>query len=1226
MAEGGSRTLERFVPEAFDDWDTVAGSMRWHETDATVCFADISGFTALSERLAAQGRLGSEELVRLIGALMDRMLTEASGFGGRLINFGGDALLLEFRGDDHERRGASAAVALRKVIAEATSWKTLVGRLRLRISIGLAAGSMDLIRVGHDFETIVASGAAVRRAIAAESAASPGEILIDRELAARLGITADRDLIPLPWRQPRARAETPPRRRLDDDLIERGVPTALIDIIRHGVQADHRSGLIAFLEIGGFERLRSDHDIADRVRILDGTLDRISLEAAAEGVALLATDASSDGFRVLLATGAPIRQEDDAGRLLRCCQRIVADAYESLTVRIGVNDGVLFSSEVGSERRATYVAMGDAVNTAARMMVRTPPGHLYASPSALGVSRTGFETRPVDPFPAKGKSELVHVVDVGRPTGPKQTRTDDLDFVGRDDLLRDLRIRLDGGLRGEGARIDIVGLRGMGKTRIASELLDGLAVTVHGLRADPYAAASPYRAMRDVARGMLGLDDVDDHETIAAIRSALASIDDELAAFLPLLGDVLHLDLPDTETTRQLDPRYRRERLADVVVGLLRLSADDAQVLLIDDAQWVDEASAELLGRISDALRGQPWVILSLRRPDATGFVMADVASVRLEPLDDTVTRAMLDVETEGLAARRDELERLVSRIGGNPLFLSELIRTIRTTGSVPDLPSSIEEVMGTRIDRVPVPLRRVLAQASVLGQRCRIDVLDAMWADGDVREAVEFDLAEFLAIDGGNHLRFRHPLVRDCLYDSLNRLDRRRYHLDAARILGDIIPEQSRGRAAALSLHHLEGNDYERARTLSIAAAAEAEEQSAFAEAALHHGRVLRSVAALGGEPDEIRRIEISLGTALERAGRYPEAIEVFVRAGRRPMDDRDRADLKLRLSRAAMNAGRYRVALRAITAARGLLPDDAGAERARLSAHESMVRIAQQRPDLAIRAADRALREATVASGDIRDAHARALQSRSIGLLMMGRFDEATDLERAATIYDELGDLPASAAVLGTLGGRDFLVGRWTSAVVHYQRSRDLDRSIGNEAGAASAEANLGELFVSAGRHAEAAELLRRSLRTARGSGYGDLVPFVLLNLGRALTGLSDWDRALALFEECAELADEMGHGHTAGEARVERDLLRTRLDADHLGDIAGEDFPLHAALLDAARLCADDRDAASRRLRSALADDGLLDIDRLRLLDAADWEPTIDLRLEEERNALRQRLWAR
>ena len=184
MADDGStRTLERFIPEAFDDWDLVAGATRWFETDATVCFADISGFTALSERLAAQGRLGSEELVRLIGELMDRMLTEAAGYGGRLINFGGDALLLEFRGDGHEQRGASAAVGLRRVIADASNWRTLVGRLRLRISIGLASGTMELIRVGHEFETIVAAGPAVRQAIAAESAASPGEILIDRELA-----------------------------------------------------------------------------------------------------------------------------------------------------------------------------------------------------------------------------------------------------------------------------------------------------------------------------------------------------------------------------------------------------------------------------------------------------------------------------------------------------------------------------------------------------------------------------------------------------------------------------------------------------------------------------------------------------------------------------------------------------------------------------------------------------------------------------------------------------------------------------------------------------------------------------------------------------------------------------------------------------------------------------------------------------------------------------------
>ena len=69
--------------------------------DGTVVFVDISGFTALSERLARNGRVGAEEITEILGQLFTRLLAVAYGNGGMLIKFGGDALLLLFEGDDH---------------------------------------------------------------------------------------------------------------------------------------------------------------------------------------------------------------------------------------------------------------------------------------------------------------------------------------------------------------------------------------------------------------------------------------------------------------------------------------------------------------------------------------------------------------------------------------------------------------------------------------------------------------------------------------------------------------------------------------------------------------------------------------------------------------------------------------------------------------------------------------------------------------------------------------------------------------------------------------------------------------------------------------------------------------------------------------------------------------------------------------------------------------------
>jgi class 3 adenylate cyclase len=94
-------TLLPYVPRLAADWDLDAPGVSWRSLDATCCFVDISGFTALSERLARRGRIGAEELTEVLNHDFSRMLGVAYEKGGSLLKFGGDALLLAFVSDDH---------------------------------------------------------------------------------------------------------------------------------------------------------------------------------------------------------------------------------------------------------------------------------------------------------------------------------------------------------------------------------------------------------------------------------------------------------------------------------------------------------------------------------------------------------------------------------------------------------------------------------------------------------------------------------------------------------------------------------------------------------------------------------------------------------------------------------------------------------------------------------------------------------------------------------------------------------------------------------------------------------------------------------------------------------------------------------------------------------------------------------------------------------------------
>ena len=112
-----SAELVSFVPRLTLDWLRDQPDTRWREVDGTLAFIDISGFTAMSERLSSLGRAGAEEVTEVMNATFAALLAVAYAQGGGLLKFGGDALLLLYEGGDHAARAARAAFEMRRTLA-----------------------------------------------------------------------------------------------------------------------------------------------------------------------------------------------------------------------------------------------------------------------------------------------------------------------------------------------------------------------------------------------------------------------------------------------------------------------------------------------------------------------------------------------------------------------------------------------------------------------------------------------------------------------------------------------------------------------------------------------------------------------------------------------------------------------------------------------------------------------------------------------------------------------------------------------------------------------------------------------------------------------------------------------------------------------------------------------------------------------------------------------------
>ncbi len=1137
--------LERFVPRVLDTWDVDAPGRSWQIVDGTLCFVDISGFTALSERLARKGRVGAEELIGVLNRVFAAMLDVAYRRGGSLIKFGGDALFLLFDRDDHALQATSAAVELRRTLREASAaTSTSVGRLHLRMSVGLETGPVHLFRVGGLHKELLIAGPTATTVSRMEEMAEAGQIVIGPGTRSRLptgSVMRSRDDgFLLPWRRVRVEPSGPVHRAgADPATIEDCVPVALRELLASGrVEHEHRTAVVTFIEFRGLDHHLATEGPEVAGALVDEVVSAAMEEAREEGVTFLATDLGKDGGKILLSAGAPVTQEDDEGRMLRACCRIL-ERDLGLTRRIGVNRGHVFTGEVGTRFRSTYVAMGDTTNLAARMMAAAPPGGLYVAPSVVSRARSRFETTVVPPFAAKGKSEPVRALAVGSELGPRNDDPDrELPLVGRRGEMARLRTLLRANLDGDSGVAVLTGDRGMGKTRLVREALTELGgVPSFVVQADPYAVASPYRAFRDTARRLLGIRRGTNREMAAQLLATVGATAPDLLALAPLLGDVTHVEVEQTTETARIEPRFRADRLADVVVELLARALPGQMVLVVEDAHWMDDASRALLERMERASFRHPWAMVVTRREQAGGYVPADSRGIELGPIDDDDMTAALDAATPSVPLRPDDARRVAARLGGNPLFLLEVARAIEEHGDLVDVPDSVEEVVSARVDELPPLPRHVLRTASVLGRSFRPDHLEGVLDDVVLDEATRFALEDFLEADGEDRLRFRHALMRDALYARLSFRRRRELHLAAGRVIEAGAQGEADSLAHLLDLHYLEGHDHRRAYRFARVAGDAAAGRFANLDAAEHYERALAASRQLGLTEAEVAEVWRSLGDVLRLAGRYGPAGDAYIQAHRRLHNGLARAEVQLVRAETLAQAGSYRAALAMLTRARRSLmgEEDPAARRvdARLAAFTATTRIYQQRPDQALEAAIEAIELARAA--DEPAALATAMQRHDIAWFIQGRFDQACYLDQAAEIFGELGDLASLASVTSVLGGKAFLLGDWARAIELYEETQVTDAMTGNEAGSASAAANLAEVLVQQRRFERAIDLLSSARRTALASDYGDLLPFVGLNLGRALAGAGRLDEAAEALRETIEESEDIGQTMSAAEARL-------------------------------------------------------------------------------------------
>jgi class 3 adenylate cyclase/tetratricopeptide (TPR) repeat protein len=1150
--------LRRHIPDAAIAWDDESPGRRWRTEDATLVFADISGFTVLTERLTSRGRIGAEEIVETLNRVFSPMLDTAARRGGQLLKFGGDALFFMFSGEGHTDQACDAVIEMRGALRAAQSVPTSVGRLRLSMSVGVHAGEVLLFLVGEPTRELLVLGPATTATARAESAAVAGQTLLSDGAAQRLPADAVRPgpggLHILRRRVPRSIAGVPGvSHRASGDQLRTLLPACLGHFLEARVpDPEHRVACISFARFSGTDAILTEQGPDTLAAMLQETVAVVEAELATEGVCLLATDIDADGGKFFMASGVPESGPDDPGAMLRAMRAVVARGTP-LPLQIGVNRGHVFVAEIGTAARAAYSAMGDTTNTAARIMGKAQRGMVLSHPGVLEHARTRFEATPVGPLTLKGKKAPLTAYAVGEEIGSRQAGPDTrLPFVGRAREVAAIESLLAQADEGRGGALIVSGGPGAGKSRLVGHTLRRRDVRVLALRAEPYGTSSAYRVLRDPMRDLVGVTRADPQSMGADLLGWIQRELPHLAPMAPLLADVVQVAVPDSPQAAAIDPQYRRDRTAELVSEVLRHALPGPLAIVVEEAQWADDASAQLLSAITARASEAPWAVIAIRRDEDGGF-LPEAEEVRVEPLTPHESRQLVAAATEATPLRPHEIDAIVERADGNPMFIEEATRIVAEGGSSADLPDSVQSVMGAQIDMLAPMERAVLRRAAVLGRSFRREVLRATLARDGLRpgRATIDRLGSFLAEDGTDRLVFRNSLIRDAAYEGLAYRARTRLHA-AAGLAVESLSSDPDADASTLSLHFWRAGDDAKTWTYARRAAEIAVRAYANIEAATHYERALEAGRHLPGVDDEARAgIWAELGRLRDLAGMLPQSVEAYRRAESLTSDPVARADVRARRARVHDRAGEYVTGLRVVARARRILADAQGpradAVDGRLDLLTAFIRLGQEKPALARVLAARAVAKSQAA--DDPETTVQALTAIDFADAALGVADVGEATRRALEICVAHGFRPREAVARANLGAMAFYAGRWDEALDWYTTSRRVAVEAGSAYGAAEGDLSLAEILINQGRLDEAEQALVPAIRTVRVSGIKDAVAYGRMQLARVRLGQGRLDEADELAGSAVATFVELGQVSSAFEARIVQ--AQTALERDDAED---------------------------------------------------------------------------
>ncbi len=868
-------------------------------------FTDMSGFTTMTEELAADGPRGAEELNRTLLMTFTPLINAIHTAGGTVCHFHGDAMTLFFADDDGQ--AASRALACARFLQSLMQARSRVDIRRdsgqklsfdLTLRIGVGYGRCLAVIVGDPAGSLefVLAGTAVDEAFAAQSQAKASQVIASQAVLQKAGWPADTpfrevtEIFPVPITNSGIYWDAHAPEQLN--RLAAIAPTFVHPNLYERLQdsnfqyvAEHRPITSLFVRFEGI-----DYDAADAGEKLQNYYQwarKIIARYGDDNCRLNRLLTGDKGSQLHILFGAPVAP-DTPEQALRCALALQQEKPSFITrQQIGVAAGRGFACAVGSQNRREYTAVGRVVNLSARLAQLCPDNGVLTDETTARRTQKVIEFEVLPSATIKGFQQPIPLYLATYEQAPRlhlQTRFERHEPPpGREQEMGRLLARLAEAQQGQGGLIALSGELGSGQSQL-------LSVAVHTWLE---AGGTGYMGVgqlqqHDVSfalwhtvwRGFFGLaPDMSLLAQMTAVAERLQTLSpDTREEEVRLWGDILGLSQQFGHPPAEVG----HTRFFELVRHYLHLAAAQSPVLIVlEDIHLADQFSLDLLDQVTQSVKRQPILLLVTFRPSST-FAFRTLqrsicTHIELNDLSPEQARAVvkqmvgtdeLPLTLEQRLGIRDRDDR-TSPV--SPLFLVESLKLMQTQGVLTineddhlhvdeeklaelQVPDTTYAFSLAQLDHLSAAARSLLQTAAVIGREFDLPTLIAVTPGLVAETAIDLltasqrvGLIRLLTQEPQPTYLFQRALTHNTVYQSLPYARRQTLHAAIADWLILAHADNLLPHYPVLAYHYSQTDRHEDGIRFALLAAQEAAARYANKEATRLYNLVLAHIAALG-------------------------------------------------------------------------------------------------------------------------------------------------------------------------------------------------------------------------------------------------------------------------------------------------------------------------------------------------------------------------------------------